>query len=151
MTVLDRIYWCFFTTTLSFNHYSAIADVHTFQFTVTHTLTTSHILATDLLTGTIISNHYEVLWFLIQSPWTADSPELIPVSVVLGSVLTSNLRNLRRVFYCSRYIDATRTCRKRVARITQKTAPMRLRGVTAHAWMCLVCPLARWLLPSKEL
>jgi hypothetical protein len=51
------------------------------QFIVAHTLrfsvSTSRILATDLNTETITSNHYEVfLLFLIQSPWTVDSPEL---------------------------------------------------------------------------
>jgi hypothetical protein len=32
----DWIYWYFFTITLSYNQYSAIADVHTFQYTVAH-------------------------------------------------------------------------------------------------------------------
>jgi hypothetical protein len=66
--------------TISFNHnqYSALADLHTFQFTVAHALGfsvfTSRILATHLNTGTITTNHYEVfLSFLVQSPWTADS------------------------------------------------------------------------------
>jgi hypothetical protein len=37
-------------------------------------------LATDLNTGTISSNHNEVfLPFLVQSPWTADSPERDPI------------------------------------------------------------------------
>jgi hypothetical protein len=40
--------------TLIYRQYSAIADVHTFQFTVAHTLgfsvSTSHLLATDLNT-----------------------------------------------------------------------------------------------------
>jgi hypothetical protein len=54
--------------------YSAIADLDTFQFTVAHALgflvSTSRLLATDLNTGTSISNHYEVfLQFLVQSPW----------------------------------------------------------------------------------
>jgi hypothetical protein len=69
------------TVSLNYNQYSVIADLHTFQFTVTHALGssvfTSLILATDLNTETITSNHYEVFWpFLVQSPWTADSPEL---------------------------------------------------------------------------
>jgi hypothetical protein len=45
--------------------YSAIADLHNFQFTVSHALGlfvfTSHLLATDLNTETSISTHYEVI------------------------------------------------------------------------------------------
>jgi hypothetical protein len=93
------IYWCFFTITLSYNQYSAIADLHTSQFTVAHALgfsvSTSRILATNLNTGTITSNQYEVfLSFLLQSPWTADSLNstqfFISISslVVLDSVLS---------------------------------------------------------------
>jgi hypothetical protein len=48
---------------LSCNQYSAIADLHTFQFTVAHALGflfyTSRLLATDLNTETITSNYYE--------------------------------------------------------------------------------------------
>jgi hypothetical protein len=37
-------------------------------------------VATDLNTESITSNHYEVfLQFLIQSPWTAESPQLNPI------------------------------------------------------------------------
>jgi hypothetical protein len=65
------------TISLSYNQYSAIADLHTFQFTVAHALGfsvfTSRLVATDLNTNTVTSNH---LPFLVQSPWTADSPEL---------------------------------------------------------------------------
>jgi hypothetical protein len=56
-----------------------MADLlHTSQFTAAHALgfsvSTNHILATDLNTDTITSNHYEVfLLFLIQSSWTVDS------------------------------------------------------------------------------
>jgi hypothetical protein len=68
------------TISLSYNQYSAIADLHTFQSTVAHALgfsvSTSRLLATDLNTETITSNHYEFLPFLAQSLWTADSPEL---------------------------------------------------------------------------
>jgi hypothetical protein len=57
--------------------YSAIADLHAFQFTVAHALgfpvSTSRCLVADLNIGTITSNHYEVfLPFLLQSPWTVD-------------------------------------------------------------------------------
>jgi hypothetical protein len=45
--------------------YSGIADVHTFQFTVTHALgfsvSTSRLLAMDLNTEINTSNHYEGL------------------------------------------------------------------------------------------
>jgi hypothetical protein len=79
----DWIYWCCFTITLSYSQYSTITDLRNLQFTVAHTLglsvSTSCILATDVHTGTIISNHYEVLSFLLQSPWTADYPELDPI------------------------------------------------------------------------
>jgi hypothetical protein len=59
---------------LNYNQYSAIADLHNLQFTVAHALGfsvfISHLLATDLNTETVTSNHYEVyLPFLIQSPW----------------------------------------------------------------------------------
>jgi hypothetical protein len=54
-----------------------------FQLTVAHALgflvSNSRILPTDLNTGTITSNHYEFLSFLLQSAWTADSSELDPI------------------------------------------------------------------------
>jgi hypothetical protein len=63
--------------TISLNHiyyrqYSAIADLHTLQFTNAHALgfsvSTSRHLATDLNTETITSNHHEVfLLFRLQS------------------------------------------------------------------------------------
>jgi hypothetical protein len=54
--------------------YSAIADLHTFQFTVAQALGfsvfASRLLATDLNAEVIISNHYEVfLLFRPQSLW----------------------------------------------------------------------------------
>jgi hypothetical protein len=66
------------------NQYSAIADLHTFQFIVAHALgssvSTSRLLTTDLITGNISSDHYDVFAsFLPQPPWTADSPELDPI------------------------------------------------------------------------
>jgi hypothetical protein len=59
---------------LNYNQYNAIADLHTFQFTVAHTLGfsvfTSHVLATGLNTEASTSHHYEVvLPFIAQSPW----------------------------------------------------------------------------------
>jgi hypothetical protein len=58
------------TISLNYNQYSAIADLHNFQFTVAHALgfsvSTSRILATDFNTGTITSNHNGVfLSFLL--------------------------------------------------------------------------------------
>jgi hypothetical protein len=81
----DWIYWRLLcTVSLHYNQYSAIADLHNFQFTVAHAIgfsvSTSRIRATGLDTGTITSNHYEVfLPFFIPSSWTDDSPELDPV------------------------------------------------------------------------
>jgi hypothetical protein len=50
-------------------------------------VSTSRILATDLNTGTITSNPDEVfLSFLLQSPWTADSPQLDPILSLLRCV-----------------------------------------------------------------
>jgi hypothetical protein len=92
---VDSIYWHLLCTfSLNCKQYSVIADLHTFQFTIAHALgfsvSTSHILATDLNTGTVTSNHYEVfLQFLIQSPWTAGSPELDQILPIL-SVLAAN-------------------------------------------------------------
>jgi hypothetical protein len=54
--------------------YSAIADLHNFQFTVAHVLdfsvSTRRLLAADLNTESSTSNHYEVfLLFRLQSLW----------------------------------------------------------------------------------
>jgi hypothetical protein len=50
------------STTRAYKPYSAIADSQTSQLTVAHklgfSLSTSHLLATDLSTETITSNHY---------------------------------------------------------------------------------------------
>jgi hypothetical protein len=59
---------------LNYNEYSAIADLHTLQFTVAHALGffvfTSRLLATDLNTETSTSNRYEIfLPFLVQPFW----------------------------------------------------------------------------------
>jgi hypothetical protein len=70
----DWIYWHLVTIFLNYKQYSAITDLHTFQFTAAHALGfsifTSRLLAMDLNTETSTSNHYEVfLLFLVQSPW----------------------------------------------------------------------------------
>jgi hypothetical protein len=61
------------TVSLNYNKYSALTDLHTFQFTVANSLgfsaSTSFLLAVDLNTETSTSNHYEVfLLFVVQSP-----------------------------------------------------------------------------------
>jgi hypothetical protein len=58
----DWIYWHFVNNlSLNYNLYSATADLHALQFTVAHALefsvSTSRLLATDLNTQTITSNH----------------------------------------------------------------------------------------------
>jgi hypothetical protein len=78
----DWIYWCFFTITFSYNQYSAIADLHTFQFTVAHALGFSSPLDVfwQRLSTQELSLQYEfILSFVLQSYWTADSRELDPV------------------------------------------------------------------------
>jgi hypothetical protein len=62
-----------FTISLNYNQYSAIADLHSLQFSVAHALgfsvSTSRLLATDLNTETSTSDHFEdFLQFLVQSP-----------------------------------------------------------------------------------
>jgi hypothetical protein len=64
------------TTSLNYSQYSDIANLHTSQFTVAHTLGlsvfTSLLLATDLNAETSTSKDYEVLLsFLIQSLWNS--------------------------------------------------------------------------------
>jgi hypothetical protein len=66
--------------------YSTIADLHTVQFTAAHALGfsnfTNRLLATDLNTEIITSNHFEVfLLFHLQSLWnlgTKNSSGLTP-------------------------------------------------------------------------
>jgi hypothetical protein len=58
------------TVSLNYHQYSAIVDLHNFQFTVAQALRFSVFLATDLNTETSTTNHYEFfLAFLVQSPW----------------------------------------------------------------------------------
>jgi hypothetical protein len=70
------------TISLNYNYQSSIADLHNLQFTVAHALgvsvSTSRLLATDLNTEIIASNHYEV-----------SLPFLVPSSWILGSQLTT--------------------------------------------------------------
>jgi hypothetical protein len=54
------------TISRNYNQYSTIADLHTFQLAVAHaqrfSVSTSHLLAMNLNTGAITSNHYEVFF-----------------------------------------------------------------------------------------
>jgi hypothetical protein len=65
---------------LNYNQYSAISDLHTFQFTVVHALvfsiSTSHLLATDLNTEIITSNHYEVFCYFVFNHSTLLYPNM---------------------------------------------------------------------------
>jgi hypothetical protein len=115
------------TISFNYNQYSTIADLHNFQFTIAHapgfSVSTRRLLALDLNTETITSNHYEVfLPFLVQSPWTADSPELDPI-LQFYPQLISSLSSLDYVLICiqltssqvqthSHYIDAAQTMQK---------------------------------------
>jgi hypothetical protein len=77
------------TISLNYNYYSAIADLHTFQFRVARSLGfsvfTGRFLATDLNAETSTSSHYEVfLPFLVQSPWNLGTQ----LKTLLASALT---------------------------------------------------------------
>jgi hypothetical protein len=67
------------TVSLNYKPSSAIADLHTFQFVVVHALgfsmSTSRLLTTDLNTGTITSNHYEVFLTLSAAANSGDSTQ----------------------------------------------------------------------------
>jgi hypothetical protein len=79
--------------------HSAIADLHTFQFTVAHALEfsvfTSRFLAMDLNPVTSISNHYKVfLPFLVQSQWNLGTQlkTLLDSSVVIIKISSYTLK-----------------------------------------------------------
>jgi hypothetical protein len=73
---------------LSIQPYSIIADLRTFQFTVAQaigsSISISSILATALNTGTVTSNHYEDLSFLLQSPLDCRLSKTRPNSLILS-------------------------------------------------------------------
>jgi hypothetical protein len=103
----DWIYNISVTSSLNHTYYSAIADLHTFQSTVAHSLGfpvfTSRLLATDLKTEISTSNHCEVfLLFRLQSLWNLGN-ELKLFSAASGHVLYSYIRgtdNAETQFYC---------------------------------------------------
>jgi hypothetical protein len=75
-------YWQIITR--NYKEYNTLAGFDTINqstlISLVPLLFTIRFLATDLNTETITSNHHEVfLPFLVQSPWTADSPELDPI------------------------------------------------------------------------
>jgi hypothetical protein len=133
----DRIYWRLLCTiSLNYKQYSDVADLHIFQFTVVHALGfsvyTSRILATDLNTGTITWNYYEVV-LSFSSSITLDcrltrtrpnSPIqsllcCIPILLVMDSVLISATNRfplyslgsdiMENTFYCCRDLLLRRT------------------------------------------
>jgi hypothetical protein len=113
----DCIYCSFFTITLTYNQYSAINDLHTFQFTVAHALgfsvSTSRILATDLNTGTITLNPYEVfLSFLLPTGHSTGTPLPIHQSIYSSLQTLFSLPNVILLQAHSRYMHAERTMQK---------------------------------------
>jgi deoxyribodipyrimidine photolyase len=87
----DWIYYTSVTVYLNYNQYSAIADLHTIQFTVSHELGfsvfSSRLLAADLNTETSTSNNYEVfLPFLVQLPWYLGTQLKSPPGLSLAKV-----------------------------------------------------------------
>jgi hypothetical protein len=134
--VLDRMIE-FISTSVTFSlihtQYSAIADLHTLQFTVAHAIgfsvLTSRILATDLNTGTNISNHYEVfLPLLVQSPWNIGTQLklfLATSELVLYSCGTDNAENTV-LLLCS--ADHTENTIHVIAKHCWVVTPLRLRG-----------------------
>jgi hypothetical protein len=89
----DRIYVApWLQVLLNTQKYSAIADLHTYQFPVAHTLGfpvfTSRLLATDCNTETNTSNLYDVfLLFNIQSLWNLGTKILLdsPLQLTIDS------------------------------------------------------------------
>jgi hypothetical protein len=122
------------TSSLNHTYYSAIADLHNFQFTVAHPLGffvfTSHLLATDLNTEIITSNHYEVfLTFLVHSPWNfgtqLNNIFLAASGLVLYSRGTDNAENA--VLFL-RSADHTQNASHVIAKHCWDMTSLRLRG-----------------------
>jgi hypothetical protein len=98
ITVLDRMIGfidpSLYHLSLTYKPYSTIAELHTFQFTVVHALWfsiyTSHILATDLNTETITSNHYEVFLPFPAAANSEDSTQFSSGWTLHGNSTTSS-------------------------------------------------------------
>jgi hypothetical protein len=106
-------------TTHTYKQYSAITDLHTFQFTAAHALgfsvSTSRILATDLNTN----YHFKSLWSLlvISSSITLECWPYSPILILqptwfLTLFCQSQFSHLisTQLHTCSCDIDAARTC-----------------------------------------
>jgi hypothetical protein len=108
------------TSSIIHTYYSAITGLYNSQFIVAHALgfsvSASRLLATDLNTETITSNHYEgFLPFLVPSPWNLgtqikNSPGINPIPESESYVTTDGqsaslswykkpIRGLRSDFY----------------------------------------------------
>jgi hypothetical protein len=132
---------------------SAIVDLHTSQFAAAHALgfsvSTSRILSTDLHTSTITSNHSEVfLWFLIQSPWTADSlnSDLRRLNLPVLSPVWSSLATHSRYIISGRAMENTSIAQQRMsychARLTIKLFTARCIAMSTartHREHCCCC------------
>jgi hypothetical protein len=92
--------------------YNSAADLHNLQLTVTHALgffvSTSRLLATDLNTDTVTSNHYEVFLCSTNFPWLfpPENSELYcTVPTICWGPLTERLHSN------GRGADLQKTCR----------------------------------------
>jgi hypothetical protein len=77
--------------------YSAIADLHNFQFTIAQTLGlsvfNSRLLAMDLNTETVTSTHSEVFFYLIFSHSGTSELKIPPDSLLLQALCTNPTEN----------------------------------------------------------
>jgi hypothetical protein len=117
----DFTYWPFFTITLSYHQYNsysqAIQLYRWFTHFPIHRCTCTRILSLHYsLLGSGSQHrdyHFKSLWSLlvISSSITLECLPSSPVSVLHGTNLYStNLRDLQRHIYYTRYIDAARIC-----------------------------------------
>jgi hypothetical protein len=99
--------------TLKYRQYSAIADLHTFQFTVAHALgfsvSTSCLLATDLSTETSTQITTSMTHKILQLHFKSSQTDLLFSSELLVSIRSASLRlllvtplNISRLSLCSR-------------------------------------------------
>jgi hypothetical protein len=120
---------------INYNSYSAIADLHTFQFTVAHALVfsafTSRLLATDLNTEISTSYHYEVfLLFRLQSLWNLGAKNASGLTPPAYNWLVTALNEFCHSYLHSRGTDIANTYHViaiqpvywRIGRTTENTA-----------------------------